>query len=341
MTTDAGTHRMEVDRIDALPPFPARDPSGHKGTFGTVLVIGGHLASIGDASGRTMLGAPALAATAALRSGAGCAILAMPAELLVAGLSLCPAATGVPLPADASGRLDASGAAARIDAVIDRVNAIVLGPGLGSSLGCGTAEGSHDAEARMVMRLLANPDHPIVLDADGINALAATREGWRDIRAPLVLTPHPGEFARLAAPLGITLSPTDPVTRPAAAAELARRLGAIVVLKGARTVVSDGLRTWECVTGRDGAGTPALAVGGSGDVLAGIVGGFVSQFMRRSPTVSAQSMGLFDIACWAVRLHATAGERWSQANGSAGMLPMELADAIPAAIEAVRRGTLG
>ncbi len=324
---------MEVDRIDALPPLPPRDPRGHKGTFGTVLVIGGHQASRDDASSRTMLGAPALAATAALRSGAGCAMLAMPAELLVAGLSLCPAATGVPLPSDGSGRLDASGAAARIDAVIDRVSAIVLGPGLGC--------GSHHAEERMVMRLLAHPDRPIVLDADGINCLAATREGWRDLRAPLVLTPHPGEFARLAAPLGITLSPTDPVTRPAAAAELARRLGAIVVLKGARTVVSDGLRTWTCVTGPEGEGTPALAVGGSGDVLAGVVGGFVSQFMRRSPTASAETLGLFEIACWAVRVHATAGERWTRTRGAAGMLPMELADELPAAIASFRERASG
>jgi NAD(P)H-hydrate epimerase len=335
---------MEGEHLSDLPPLPARAPHGHKGTFGTVLVIGGHRATGVEGSVRTMLGAPALAATAALRSGAGCAVLAMPAALLPAGLTICPAATGVELPACADGGLDASGAAARIDAVIGSVDAIVLGPGLGSGVGSGVGSGighgsgTGHAEERMVMRLLANPDRPIVLDADGLNCLAATREGWRDIRAPLILTPHPGEFARLAEPLGITHSPTESASRAIAAGELARRLGAIVVLKGSRTVVSDGLRRWECVTGVDGGGSPVLAVGGSGDVLAGIIGGFVSQFAGQSGRRPAQ-LGLFEIACWAVRVHATAGERWTTSHGSAGMLPTDLADELPATIESFRRGT--
>ncbi len=319
---------MDLERADPSPTLPARDPRGHKGTFGTVLVIGGHRATGVDGSVCTMIGAPALAAMAALRSGAGRAVLAMPAALLPAGLTICPAATGVELPACLDGSLDASGAAARIDAVTGSADAIVLGPGFGVG----------HAEERVVMRLVATPDRPIVLDADGLSCFAATREGWRDIRAPLVLTPHPGEFARLAAPLGISHSATESSSRPAAAGELARRLGAIVVLKGARTVVSDGLRLWECVTGVAGAGTPALAVGGSGDVLAGLLGGFISQF-GSARAGRPSHLSLFEIACWAVRVHATAGERWTTSHGSAGMLPTDLADELPATIESFRRGT--
>lgn len=309
---------MSVERIVDLPPLPPRDGGGHKGTFGTVLVIGGHAGVDGE---RTMLGAPALAAGAALRSGAGLAVLAMPESLLAPGLLLCPAATGVALPPAADGRLDASGAAARIDGVLPNAASVVLGPGFGHGF----------AEQQVVVRLLAGCERPIVLDADGITALASLVESHRDVRAPLVITPHPGEFARLAKVLAVTESATDPDSRVGAAAAMARRLGAIVVLKGPGTVVSDGLRAYVNPTGN-----AALATGGSGDVLAGVVAGFIAQFVRRSPVAAGASWSLFDAACRAVWVHGRAADRWAERHGTAGLSPTDLIDHLPDVIAECR-----
>ncbi|MBL9118812.1 MAG: NAD(P)H-hydrate dehydratase [Phycisphaerae bacterium] len=305
---------MSAEVLHDLPPLPPRDPLGHKGTFGTVVVVGGHLGIDGE---RTMLGAPALAATAALRSGAGLAVLAMHAELLPAGLTLCPAATGVALPAQPDGRLDASGAAERLDGVMSGASVIALGPGFGN----GTAE------QQIVVRLLSQDQVPVVLDADGLNALASLPEGHRDIRASVIMTPHPGEFARLAESLGVRLDPLEPAGRVEAASELARRLGCIVVLKGAGTVVSDGLRAWV-----NGSGNAALATGGSGDVLAGLIAGLVAQFSR-GPT---PRVTLFDAARLAVHIHGCAADRWADRHGEAGMLPGDLADELPVVLAAMR-----
>lgn len=303
--------------------IPPRDARGHKGTFGSVLVIGGHATAAAEGGGaRTMLGAPALAATAALRIGAGRAILAMPEPILASGLVVCPSATGVALPLDPRGLLDASGAAERIDAACAEADAIVLGPGLGRGA----------AEEQLVVRLVAREEHPIVLDADGLSVLAGLADFARDIRAPIVATPHPGEFRRIAGPLGIALDPVREDSRPAAAIALARRLGAIVVLKGPRTVVADGLRV-----AINESGNAALATGGSGDVLAGIVGGLIAQFAsQRIP--AAQRMSLFDAARIAVRLHGLAAERWSERNGAAGLLARELCDELPSVLAAEREG---
>jgi NAD(P)H-hydrate epimerase len=140
----------------------------------------------------------------------------------------------------------------------------------------------------------------------------------------MVLTPHPGEYARIAASLRIDADPIDPVARPHAAERLAQRLGCVVVLKGHGTVVSDGHRTWTCGHGND-----ALAVGGSGDVLAGVVAGLLAAHGR--------ALGLYDCARLAVEAHAIAGERWARrAGGTAGMLAAELAAEIPAALGAMR-----
>lgn len=309
---------MTLELIEGLPTLPRRDPRGHKGTFGTVLVVGGHAGVDGE---RTMLGAPALAASAALRTGAGLAVLAMPESLLAAGLTLCPAATGIALPPDDDGRLDASGAAARIDPALPSASVVVLGPGLGQGF----------AEQQVVVRLLASDQLPIVLDADGINAVASLAEAHRDIRAPLIITPHPGEFARLAAALGVTSSmsqiATDPTARTQAAGEMARRLGCVVVLKGPNTVVSDGLRAWV-----NGTGNAALATGGSGDVLAGIIGGLVAQFARGA----LPQRSLFECARLGVWIHGRAADSWAARHGSAGLSPTDLAAEIPAVLAACR-----
>ncbi len=301
---------MEIERIQDSPTLPPRDPRGHKGTFGSVLVVGGHM---GSGVSRTMLGAPAMAAAAALRSGAGLATIAVPEPLLVAALSLAPAATGIGLPLRADGTLDASAAAERIDSAMNATTTLVVGPGFGHGF----------AEQQVVIRLLAQDVAPMVLDADGLNAFAQIADGHRDLRASTIITPHPGEFAKLAASLGITLSPTDPESRPRAAAELARRLGCIVVLKGAGTIVSDGLRAWHNETGN-----AALATGGTGDVLAGLIGGLVSQFAARP----FGALSYFDCARLGVRIHGLAADRWAATVGTAGMSPLDLIEQIPSVL---------
>lgn len=289
--------------------LPARDPRGHKGTFGTVAVIGGTCSE-----GRLMIGAPALAALAALRSGAGLARLVMPAPILAAGVSLCPSATGIALPVDGD-RLSPLHAAAVLDSALASATVAVIGPGLGSG----------PVEQQLAFRALAQGDVPVIADADALNAIAVQREYWRDLRAPAVLTPHPGEFRALAAPLSIKESPTDPAARPGAAERLAQRLGCVVVLKGAGTVVSDGQRTWS-----GGQEVPALATGGTGDVLSGIIAGLIAQ----CPTTKRD---LFSLACIAVEGHATAAKAWVAAYGaSAGLVARDLCDHLPAALERFR-----
>jgi NAD(P)H-hydrate epimerase len=152
-----------------------------------------------------------------------------------------------------------------------------------------------------VVASISRDDRPLVLDADALNCLAAIPDFARDLRAPAVLTPHPGEFARLAASLDLPEAGDDPDGRLRAAASLAARLGAVVVLKGPGTIVTDGLRAWI----GPGANS-ALATAGSGDVLTGILVGLIARLAGRSP------LGLLEIAAHAVEVHARSGRSWSE-----------------------------
>lgn len=301
-----------MERVEVPPRLPRREPEGHKGTFGSVLVVGGHAAN------PVMLGGPALAARAALRSGCGLCTLAMPEPLLAQALGVASSATGCALPVDPQGHLLASAAAEALDPVIARARSVVVGPGLGGGF----------AVQQLVLRLAATVEVPLVIDADALNALAATPDFAADLRAPIVLTPHPGEFTRLADALAMELDPVDPSRREHAAGALAARLGCVVVLKGSRTVVSDGVRAWIC-----GAVEPALATGGSGDALSGVLAGLAAQFARVD---ARQPLALFETACLAVQLHADSAARWAARHGHAGMLAEEIADGIPDAMAALR-----
>lgn len=292
--------------------LPARDPRGHKGTFGTVAVVGGTCTQ-----GRMMIGAPALAATAALRAGAGLARLVMPGPILTAGITLCPSSTGVALPVEGDG-LSASEAPAALDAALEGVSAAVIGPGMGTGA----------IEQQLAVRVLAQAEVPIVADADALTGIARHREFWRDLRAPAVLTPHPGEFRALAKPLAIADSPAEEASRPTAAERLAQRLGCVVVLKGAGTIVSDGQRTWRC-----GHELAALATAGTGDVLAGVIAGLIAQ--HRDPTGTPD---LWTLACVAVEAHARAAMAWVNAHAaSGGLLARDLCDRLPGVLEEFRR----
>ncbi len=295
-----------------LPRLPERAHGGHKGTFGTVCVLGGQAAPP-----RIMVGGPALAALGALRAGAGLAVLAVPAPVMSAALVIAPSATGLALPVDPDGRLRPSEVAEILDEHLLRYQCLVMGPGLGCDR----------AQQQVVARLVAGDRLPLVVDADALNALACLDQFHRELRSPAILTPHPGEYRRLAEALSIRADPADPERRPEAAEELARRLGCVVVLKGAGTVVSDGIRTWVNRTGN-----AALATGGTGDVLAGVIAGLVAQHHERGP----EHLSLFDCARLAVHAHGLAADRWRGRFGDAGMLAADLLAEIPAVLAGLR-----
>ncbi len=297
-----------------LPRLPPRPAEGHKGTFGTVLVVGGQAAAP-----RIMLGGPALAALGALRSGAGLAVLGVPAPLIGAALTVAPAATGLALPVDERGCLVPSGVAELLDAQLPKVDAVAVGP----AFGVGTSQ------QRIMVRLVGVADRPLVIDADGLNALAQVEQLHRDFRAAAILTPHPGEYARLAKSLGIEADAVEAAGRPDAAEQLARRLGCVVVLKGPGTIVTDGLTTSTNTTGN-----VALATGGTGDVLTGVIAGLVAQYFR--PAAAAGGLRLLDCARLGVYIHGLAADLWSARCGSAGMLATDLLDEIPAALARLR-----
>lgn len=260
-----------------------------------------------------MIGAPALAALGALRAGSGLVRLVTPGPILDDAIALCPSATGRALPVDEEGNLAYGAAVQAFDKAVDGCDALVVGPGWGEG---GVVQA-------LALRAVQQEDRPVVVDADALNALAKIPELYRDFRARAVLTPHPGEFARLGQSLKINLDATRDETRPQAASALAQRLGCVVVLKGAGTVVSDGLTTWTCQHRR-----ACLAAPGSGDVLSGIIAGLLAQH---------GSMPLFDLARLGVEAHGQAGERWERARGATGgMLASELAEFVPESVEGLR-----
>jgi hydroxyethylthiazole kinase-like uncharacterized protein yjeF len=238
----------------------------------------------------------------------------MPSPLLAPGLVVAPSATGLALPVDEAGALQPSRVAELLDEHMAAFDCVAVGPGLGADV----------PQQQIVARLTSRDDRPLVLDADALNAMAALRDFHRDLAAPAVLTPHPGEYRRLAGALGIDVDPTDPETRPDAARALAQRLGCVVVLKGAGTVVSDGIEAVVNTTGN-----VALATAGSGDVLTGVIAGLVAQHHRNGTS-------LLECARLGVHLHGLAADRWAERHGDAGMLASDLLDELPGALRDMR-----
>ncbi|MGV6815185.1 MAG: NAD(P)H-hydrate dehydratase [Phycisphaerales bacterium] len=311
---------MDPTRIESLPNLPPRPADGHKGTFGTVGVIGGCAGMHHDEQFRaTMLGAPALAARGAIRTGCGLVKIATPMPIIEAVLTLAPFATGFGLEVDSRRTIIGSSAAPIIDELLRTTQAIVVGPGMG-----------HGAEVgQMVHRLIGQQQTPIVIDADGLNVLAAMTDFVRDVRANMVLTPHPGEAARLMEALNIQGEPAGTTDqRLEVCAKLAQRIGCVVVLKGKGTIVADGQRVWICQHG-----TPAMGVGGTGDVLSGVIGSLIAQSSKIG------SMDLFISATIGVQAHAMAGERWTeQHHATGGLIASELADELVEVIAKMRAG---
>jgi NAD(P)H-hydrate epimerase len=285
---------------EALPYLPPRSPESHKGSFGLALVVGGS---------RGMAGAAALAGMAALRGGAGLVRLAVPEAIAdtVAGFEPCYMV--VPLPSDESGKIAAAAREAMVETA-RTATAVACGPGLGRS----------PALDDLVHFLYGKLDKPLVLDADGLNALANYQNNLPEPAAPRILTPHPGEFARLAGGERV-----PPERREAAAVALARHYRAVVVLKGHRTLVTDGQR-WAY----NSTGNPGMATGGSGDVLTGLIVALV-----------CQSLAPFDAARLAVHLHGRAGDLAAAQLSQEAMIARDLLAYLPAAFREYRGSVSG
>jgi ADP-dependent NAD(P)H-hydrate dehydratase len=285
-----------LERVEQPAPLPARAAEGNKGTFGRVLIVGGN---------EEMIGAPVLAGMAALRMGAGLVQVAMPMSVLAAALSICPELIGMGLSGASNRKL--MEAAAKADAV-------VVGPGLGQSVA-----------ARKRLEALTSLERPMVVDADGLNLLSGMKKWPVKFKAQAVLTPHPGEMRRLAALLpakqagewiGKGAIPSDAASREAIAVVAARRFGQVIVLKGHRTVVTDGSRVYVNQTGDS-----TLAKAGTGDILSGVLGALLGQQMER-----------FDAATLAVWLHGRAGELAGAKHGRRSALGREIIDWLSGAI---------
>ena len=274
--------RLDPDSVAAI--LPDRDPWGHKGDFGKILLLCGS---------RGYTGAAALAAMGALRSGAGLVFLGVPESIYAIEAVKLTESIVFPLP-DENGML--SGAAVpQILERLPRMDAVLIGPGLGQSAGTLAA----------VKAVLERFDGPVVVDADGINILAAHKDILRGRAASAILTPHDGEFARLGGVVG-----ND---RAAAAENMARQLGCIMLLKGHETVITDGVETYINHTGN-----PGMAVGGSGDVLAGIL-----------VSLLGQGIAPLDAAACGAWLHGAAGDLCAARMGQYGMLPGDMVSALP------------
>ena len=263
---------------------PPRKQNTHKGNYGRVLILAG-------AEGYT--GAPALAAKAALRTGAGLIFLGVPRAVYPIVASKLDAPMVLPLP-DLDGKVSME-ALPEIMRRLESADACLLGPGLGRS-----------AEVdELVLEVIRHCKCPLVLDADGINATAAHRDVLRGAACPLILTPHEGEFRRLT-----DASESD---RVKGAEALADDLNAIILRKGHETVITNGMMTYINRTGNAG-----MATGGSGDALAGIL---VSLLGQGVPPLEAAAT-----AAW---LHGTAGDLASMNLGQYAMGPNDLIDCLP------------
>lgn len=318
--------------MQELPKIPPRPADGHKGTFGTVCVIGGQAGGGGGGSvdeARVMVGGPAFAALGALRSGCGLAVLAVPMPVMAACLVIAPSATGLALPVDEAGAIKPSAVAHLLDQQMLSYRCIAIGPGFGAQV----------PQQQVVVRLIAQHEVPLVIDADALNCLSVLPDFHKDMRCSAILTPHPGEYARLARNLGLELDPVDPNTRPQAAEELARRLGCVVVLKGAKTIISDGHETHENATGN-----VALATAGTGDVLTGVIAGLVAQFFKSSMGTGARQitpqqqggLSLLECARVGTHIHGLAADQWATRHGEAGMTALDLLALIPDVLAGLR-----
>ena len=285
-----GTARAAQVEVPEGLRLPARPADGHKGTFGHVLVVAG---------ARGYTGAPQLAALGAARGGAGLVTVCVPEGIYPIVAARCLEVMPSPLPDAGAGVLRAEGLAI-LRQRLRAADSLVIGPGLGRS----------PETADALLDVLQDLPCPAVVDADGLNLAAASEFDWRRSGQPVVLTPHPAEMARLTQ-LETAVVQNDRLER-----------GAVVVVKGAETVIAAPDGRVHTDTHR----VVALATGGTGDVLAGLVGSFI-----------AQRLDAFDAAIAAVTVHAHAGLMVQARQGRAGALASDLLRVLPRAQEQLRR----
>jgi len=284
---------MEI--VNNIPRLAPRPHDGHKGTFGKVGVIAGCVG---------MSGAAALAGRAALRCGAGLVRVATArtAQPVIAALEPCY--TSIPLPEDDAGRIGAEAMGPILDMVRDN-DVLAIGPGLGVST----------ALRSIIETLLQQTGLRLLVDGDGLNNLSRLKNWPQKRQARLILTPHPGEMKRLWTGLFRTAVPQD---RQTAAAEMAKATGAVVALKGAGTVVTDGRRVYVNDTGN-----PGMATAGSGDVLTGAIAALMGQ-----------GLDDFEATVLGVHLHGRAGDMAAAKLGQVSLMATDMIEALPQALSA-------
>jgi len=285
-----------IDTSSPDPPcppllLPRRSRDSHKGDYGRVLLVGGS---------RGMAGSISLSAMAAMRSGSGLVSVLVPDRCLETVAGFDPCLMTIPAPENVLGQFDTS-AMNVFETHSLNANAIGIGPGMGTSAG----------SIALVTLACVMSNVPRVFDADALNILAQGSDEYR-MDGPAVLTPHPGEMKRL---VGVSASDRDGQIE--AAVKLAATLNVVVLLKGARTFVTDGKECWFNTTGN-----PGMAKGGSGDCLTGIITSLLGQGI---PPCPAAKLGAY--------LHGLAGDLAAKAIGEAGMTPTDMLRFLPEAIQ--------
>lgn len=285
-----------IDREMVSSIIPKRKDNSNKGDYGRVLLVSG---STG------MTGSGCLCANAALRSGVGLVYLGVPASLSPIYSSVLLEPIVVPLDDNGEGRLSGRSADTILDR-LEKMDAAAIGPGL--STGEGVAED--------VFKVVEHAKVPLVLDADALNAIAGDINVFKKLKTQAIITPHPGEMARLT---GLSIKEIQ-ADRSAIASRFAGEWGIVVVLKGSRTVIAlpDGRMYINTC------GNPGMATGGTGDVLTGIIAG-----------LAAQGMTPANAAIAGVYLHARAGDAAAERKGMAGMVAGDLLEELPYILKAL------
>ncbi|MDR3234235.1 MAG: NAD(P)H-hydrate dehydratase [Planctomycetaceae bacterium] len=294
-------------------PIPQRCTTADKRTFGTVLGIGGS---------RGMAGAVAMAGKSALLAGAGLVQLAVPDPVLETVAGFYPEYTTIPCPADAAGRFSLQALPTLLECAGNAAS-VFIGPGLGRS----------SELTQLIGQFLQQAVCPVVIDADALqreifeqhNGNNVTNNNATKKETAFILTPHCGEFARLT---GKSVPPEEqPVQRQetasAAALKFAEKHPAVLVLKGHRSIITDGSRLELNTTGN-----PGMATGGSGDVLTGLIAGLLAQRL----------MPVFDTVCLAVHLHGSAGDSAAAELGELSVTATAILAHIPAAMRIASGG---
>lgn len=276
-------------KITELPALPARKVDSHKGDCGRVLVVAGS---------RGMAGAATLCADAALRAGSGLVDLALPGGIYQVAASHTRCVIFHPMPQTDDGTL----AAASIDtlkALAQRSDVVAIGPGLTT----------HEETKQVVLQLIAETEVTVVIDADALNALAENIEVLPVAAGPRILTPHPGEMARL---MGLTTAEIQ-AAREETATAFASEHNITLALKGSGTIVTDG----DCLYVNE-SGNPGMATAGSGDVLTGLIAGLAAQAV--APLGAAQ-LGVY--------LHGLAGDKAAESFTEYSMTAQDILGCVP------------